>query len=571
MTGRLLYGRNITGELSHISEVLAGDACGCVCPHCEMPLTAKKGRTKVHHFVHLGKNCAFRSVYDFLHVEERLDAALSLAQWVNWKQEAIYQQTQQRQTEYTEYEQDMAELMLDLTEARNNLVAISNPSPSQKQRSKQRQANYEVLQQWDAYLTDSTAPIPAFERVRDLEPCLYATLRHQAPWYGGRKQWFVHKTAWSNQLGRKANKRKTGSPERWLPNWLANGLVSLLNEYWPLRREVTTQKQHWERFRLEKAWFDCFRFYVLRVDFTGRGPLYRTGITSRPDLAACIRETQTDLEPFGVVQINPLIELAGQGFLDSYFKRRYVSRQLKLGPLVTPLFDFDETQSNQLRQEVLNLVAPPPLQEAGNGNRIKAGMAQARRDGVHVGRPKGNEADERFLAKPRSQQVVALLAAYPDWSMREIARHSGIAINTVCKVGKLIGASGQSSVEAVEKLASPMGSNTEELDAALPATTASLNLIDEDQERRQRVLEELQRAEEYMVILVQKPTESGIKPISMHISKLNAIGPALSTLAMQDEAFCEALADIVEQARRHRNDRLRDLLAPAPAKKKRKW
>ena len=74
-----------------------------------------------------------------------------------------------------------------------------------------------------------------------------------------------------------------------------------------------------------------------------------------------------------------------------------------------------------------------------------------------------------------------------------------------------------------------------------------------------------------MVILVQKPTESGIKPISMHISKLNAIGPALSTLAMQDEAFCEALADIVEQARQHRNDWVRDLLAPSPAKKKRKW
>jgi hypothetical protein len=565
MTGRLLYGRNATGELIHISEVGAGDPSGYVCPHCGMPLAAKKGRTRIHQFVHRGKNCAFRSVYDFLHIEEKLDTTLNLTQWVKEKQEAIRQQTQQRQTEYTEYEQDMAELMLDLTDVRTNLVAISSPSPSQKQRSKQRQANYDVLQQWDAYLTDSTAPIPAFERVRDLEPCLYATLRHQAPWYGGGKRWFVHETAWSNQLGRKANKRK-----RWLPNWLANGLVSLLNEYWPLSREVASQKQHWERFSSEKDWFDSFRFYILRVEFAAREPLYQIGITSQPNLGECIRKTHTDLAGFGVVIITPLIELAGQGFLDSYFRRRYAAWQQGLEPSA-PLFAFDEAQWHQIQHELLTLVTPHSPQPTGSSDRIKAGMAQARQEGVHVGRPEGREADERFLAKPKSQQVVALLAANPDWSMREIARHSGIALNTVCKVGKLVGVASQSSVDPVGELASPMESNTEEPDPITPATTPALNFMDETQERRLRVLEELQGAEDYMVILVQKPNGMGIKPISMHISKLNVIGPALSTLVMQDEAFCEALGDIVEQARGHRHDWVRDFLAPIPPKTKRKW
>lgn len=48
---KLQYGlRN--GKLIHISEVISGKDCECVCPSCECTLVAKKGTKKKYHFAH---------------------------------------------------------------------------------------------------------------------------------------------------------------------------------------------------------------------------------------------------------------------------------------------------------------------------------------------------------------------------------------------------------------------------------------------------------------------------------------------------------------------------------------
>ena len=40
------------GNLVHISEVQSGLSCSCLCPACEVPLIARKGKKVSHHFAH---------------------------------------------------------------------------------------------------------------------------------------------------------------------------------------------------------------------------------------------------------------------------------------------------------------------------------------------------------------------------------------------------------------------------------------------------------------------------------------------------------------------------------------
>jgi hypothetical protein len=178
---------------------------------------------------------------------------------------------------------------------------------------------------------------------------------------------------------------------------------------------------------------------------------------------------------------------------------------------------------------------------------IKAGMALAHQQGIHIGRPRGTEADERFLKKPKSIQVADLMTEHPDWSLRDISRHSGIAINTVCKVAKLVG-----TVADIRVLTLADMPARAEVPTRSPIITPYMEYTDETVERRNRVIEELQHADDYMVITVSKSDERGRKPIGMHISRLNVIGPALSTLMHQDRDFCEAMGEMVQEARRCR-------------------
>ena len=48
------------GELLHVSEVRRGLACECVCPACAVPLVARQGRLREHHFAHAtGDPCRY--------------------------------------------------------------------------------------------------------------------------------------------------------------------------------------------------------------------------------------------------------------------------------------------------------------------------------------------------------------------------------------------------------------------------------------------------------------------------------------------------------------------------------
>ena len=47
------------GSLLHISQVERGLKCNCICPACNEPLVARKGKKTVHHFAHYRiNNCS---------------------------------------------------------------------------------------------------------------------------------------------------------------------------------------------------------------------------------------------------------------------------------------------------------------------------------------------------------------------------------------------------------------------------------------------------------------------------------------------------------------------------------
>ncbi|KAB7726691.1 hypothetical protein F5984_23990 [Rudanella paleaurantiibacter] len=537
----LLYGQLADGELLHISEAARDDACGCFCPHCGTPLAAKKGKVKVHHFAHLGQTCAYVSVYDFLHIEHYVDTTLSLTEWARWKENDMTQTGIRLQAEQVQHQEEMTKLRADIDQARERLFEISQPHPNRKQRSKVRQTNFEVLTQWDAYVADHNAELPDLERVRDLESVEYKELYYisEGRWNG---RYAKGLEAWPNQLWHEENKKLN-----WIPHWLSRGGLALLNDYGPLRRKLATAQLHLEAFQAERERFERFHLYFLLIEFESRPPLFKIGITSRTNLAERMAEIRQDLHTYHVTNVGILTELTGHAYLESYFKHKYAQQQTKLGKL-TEYFSFDDDQLTIILDQLASLAPSPTKKGASRGESIKTGMAQARQQGVHVGRPQGLEANERFLQKPKSQQVAALIAGHPDWSLREIARQSGVAINTVCKVAKLLGASSEQL--PAEEMLEQVDRNEPAL--AIPSLPRTVGYTDETDERRAKVIEELRAADDYMVITVMKRDDLGRQPIGMRMSRMNKVGPALASLINQDHDFCEALGEMIEEARRRR-------------------
>ena len=374
----LLYGQLADGELLHISEAARGDACGCYCPHCQTPLAAKKGKVKVHHFAHLGQTCAYVSVYDFLHIDHYVDTTLGLTQWANWKQDDMVQTGIRLKADDEQFSQEMAQLLAVINEDREVLAEISQPHPNRKQRSKVRQANFEVLQQWDAYIADHNAPLPDIERVRDLESTSYRALYFiRAGRWGGH--YTTGRSAWPNELWFEENKTQD-----WIPGWLAKGGLAILNEYGPLRRKLATAELHREAFEAEKTRFERFHLYFLLIEFENRPPLFKVGITSRVDLRERMREIRQDLHTYSVTNVTVLTELSGHAYLESYFKHKYARQQTRLGKL-TEYFAFDEDQIAHILDELTHL-SPKGIDRSRS---IKGGMVAARQQGIHVGRPPG--------------------------------------------------------------------------------------------------------------------------------------------------------------------------------------
>ena len=72
----IFFGKDVeTGMTKHISEVVSGAKCGCVCAFCLQPLEARKGTQRRHHFAHVSNyDCEYSNeVAIYQRVSEILD------------------------------------------------------------------------------------------------------------------------------------------------------------------------------------------------------------------------------------------------------------------------------------------------------------------------------------------------------------------------------------------------------------------------------------------------------------------------------------------------------------------
>ena len=68
MEALLTYALNKKGLPVHVDHVARGKACGCHCPYCKKPLSAKKGEWRQHHFAHVGKRKCEGAYETMLHI-----------------------------------------------------------------------------------------------------------------------------------------------------------------------------------------------------------------------------------------------------------------------------------------------------------------------------------------------------------------------------------------------------------------------------------------------------------------------------------------------------------------------
>lgn len=427
----LQIGLNQRDQLIHISESVRGKKCGLVCPYCRGSLIAKKGPVTIHHYAHVKDSCR-PDVHRFDFWGDTFeDVARPL-------DEFAYLYRAKLQAERIRLTQDLASAKTDsqhsealVAELVELLISISKPFKN-GDRPANRQANFEVLQEVQEYIESSThdrGAMPELYRIRHSRFDLY-----WYPWvdywgaYSDNGRTIFPSKLWEEELDPQA----TIIPKVIMHHY--NGLA-MYHQYRNTVSELTVEQEAFERTLIR---FNTFRFYFLRVTLSDR-ILYKPGITSRP-LPERLAEIKHDLKAYGVIALEPLAVVKQAGFLEAYFKRKYVASQAGLTTTRGPLTEYFDLPDDEVVVVVASLNAlvskEGNQQHAGRANRIRAGMRLAQETGKPIGRPKVAELTDTFLQKPKSQLTMQLLQ--DGLSLREVERRTGFSINTVRKVFQLI-------------------------------------------------------------------------------------------------------------------------------------
>lgn len=94
----IFLGKDVeTGMTKHISEVVSGAKCGCVCAFCLQPLEARKGTQRVHHFAHVtnydcmysNEVAIYQRVAEILKEDRLLSVPQVTLQFGNWEEPEI--------------------------------------------------------------------------------------------------------------------------------------------------------------------------------------------------------------------------------------------------------------------------------------------------------------------------------------------------------------------------------------------------------------------------------------------------------------------------------------------------
>lgn len=402
----LQYGLTKTGALVNVDEVVSGRTA-LHCPYCSGTLTAKKGRKVTHHFAHAEQTCAA--------VAGRSGDELPLLPL------------------YTDFAADLGKREL---ETLHRLWSGGN-NPNRRSFNRLINGGYIRFNQFIGRSGDHEFTKLGKIPVGGLSVPLFADIQQE--------RLLERLSEFERSVWHKLN------PD---PTLCHLSFIEAIGDYRLYRAQLQrVLSQH---------------LYYLKIETADAG-FYKIGVTGR-QIEARIAEIKGELRGHvGAVEIKLLGLWHHCGRIEHYFKHRFRGNNQPIGGL-TEYFRFEDEQAKKVLRELRRLKSKQALSEAEQAvliqesspvekkvemlklayweevermecrrrrsQAVRTGMSRAAIWGQHVGRPKGKESIEDFLAKPKNQAIAAALAEKR--SLREIARQTGASVNTIRKVKKFL-------------------------------------------------------------------------------------------------------------------------------------
>ncbi|MEM6525936.1 MAG: competence protein CoiA family protein [Bacteroidota bacterium] len=424
----LEYARNRDKELIHISEVSTGDR-GLQCPFCSGELLAKKGLVKQHHFAHVKDSClALSKPYE----PKEWPSHLSLLQYHQWYYQRIendYNELKDQVSSLREWN-SLANEEIEQTVATLKLMS----TPLNGKLPKNRELNQKALDALVHYKGNFIELLNTFSRVRFSKIEHYSLIQYPADMrFEKRSTERIYTGSVWQYYDVKDETNRTFGPYIF-PGSFEKCLYYLYH-YSKNQLELKEKEGSLatlKNLRDQKSLLDEFHLYYIKVSRQGAAPIYKIGITAR-DMEKRLSEIQSDLKEMNTLDFEVLFVLKGLGHLETFFKHKYQEWQFDY-KCFTEYFELTTDQHEIVIKELEQL----KYHTSERREKIKKGMARAKANGVHVGRPKGLEKMQRFMAKPKNQEIATLLKS--GLKLREVERKTGCSINTVRKVKQALSA-----------------------------------------------------------------------------------------------------------------------------------
>ncbi len=422
----LQYAVNDNGELIYIEQTPRGRT-DLHCPYCGGLLTAKKGQIKAPHFAHSGETC--RQV-------ERDQAVVALPAYDNFNlylPPKVLQQLRDfaagKDSRHYSYKTLEAHDLITLNEFnRAELGGVWELTKKGKL----------IVGQLSLMLFNDIQEPLLLARHNELEE--RAAEAHAKPAYEAQLLAIDAEAQPLLQV-------RTSEGH--------NRLVELNSQLWATRAKLEAIKIDYETAitDLRIYWAQWRRILSLTLYFLeiNGGELHKIGVTTRP-IDERIAEIAVDLRPHvGSVKIDVIGTWAHRGNVELYFKHRYHPYNRVMGDLTeyyqledgkAVIRDLRRMKAKELSELERVVLAGQPsaleerirLEAVEQKRRIaiRRGMEKAARRGQHVGRPV--QAEDAFLIKYAAVRE----ALDGGLSLRQVAARTGVAINTVRKVQKLL-------------------------------------------------------------------------------------------------------------------------------------
>lgn len=388
----LKYALDIDGNLVSINDVKRGKT-NTRCPYCYGELTAKKGRIKAHHFAHTHETCNHVKASELsnLPLYDRFDLGIN----PKYLKEII-----------EDYE-------LGYRRIRNALYLEQFEVTEYNEYAARGRGAWQYTKLGKMVLGDLSLML--FNQLQ--EPRITTKLESIEESILGKKDF-----------------------------------VALLSAY-PYRADELSKIQQqmqgkiidYQIYLLQYRRILINNLYFLEIQADG-DTYYKIGITTR-NLDDRTLEIERDLrQHFQTVSIKGLGFWQHRGNVEYYFKYRYRKYNHRIGSL-TEYFKFDDVKpvlrdlrrmkAKQLSIREQEILENKPFDKTLLSLYISHGMQKSKEEDIHIGRPKGKyESTQQFLAKPKSKKIAAVLKK--GLSLRETAKRTGVAVNTVKKVKALL-------------------------------------------------------------------------------------------------------------------------------------